>query len=199
VGLAAAARLGALVVGVPIAVSGIFGAMAVIAVNSWMNTPGGFTEVDGQITSVNVWQVFFSRSAIYEMPHMILAAYMVAGFGVASVYAVGILRGRRTATTTPVRAGFVPAAVLTPFQIFVGDTAARPSRTTSRSSSRPWSTWHGPPGRSRSGWAGPTSTGTSMPGSRSLTWTHCWSGSGPVPRSSAGTACPRPTGHRWCG
>ena len=34
--------------GVPIAVSGIFGAMAVIAVNSWMNTPGGFTEVDGQ-------------------------------------------------------------------------------------------------------------------------------------------------------
>ncbi len=29
--------------GVPIAVSGIFGAMSVIAVNSWMNQPGGFT------------------------------------------------------------------------------------------------------------------------------------------------------------
>jgi cytochrome d ubiquinol oxidase subunit I len=112
--------------GVPIAVSGIFGAMAVIAVNSWMNTPGGFTEVDGQITSVNVWQVFFSRSAIYEMPHMILAAYMVAGFGVASVYAVGILRGRRDRYHyTGFALGFVPAAVLTPFQIFVGDTAAR--------------------------------------------------------------------------
>ena len=26
---------------------------------------------------------------------MVLAAYMVAGFGVASVYAVGMLRGRR--------------------------------------------------------------------------------------------------------
>jgi cytochrome d ubiquinol oxidase subunit I len=112
--------------GVPIAVSGIFGAMAVIAVNSWMNTPGGFTEVDGQITSVDVWQVFFSRSAIYEMPHMILAAYMVAGFGVASVYAVGILRGRRDRYHyTGFALGFVPAAVLTPFQIFVGDTAAR--------------------------------------------------------------------------
>ena len=112
--------------GVPIAVSGILGAMAVIAVNSWMNTPGGFTKVDGRITSVDIWQVFFSRSAIYEMPHMILAAYMVAGFGVASVYAVGILRGLRDRYHyTGFALGFVPAAILTPFQIFVGDTAAR--------------------------------------------------------------------------
>src|SRR5246127_3705355 len=35
--------------GVPIALSGIFGAMSVIAVNSWMNQPGGFTEQDGRI------------------------------------------------------------------------------------------------------------------------------------------------------
>ncbi len=112
--------------GMPIAVSGIFGAISVVAVNSWMNTPGGFTQRNGQITSVDVWQVFFSRSAIYEMPHMILAAYMVAGFGVASVYAVGILRGRRDRYHyTGFALGFVPAAILTPFQIFVGDTAAR--------------------------------------------------------------------------
>ncbi|HSZ38983.1 MAG TPA: cytochrome ubiquinol oxidase subunit I [Trebonia sp.] len=112
--------------GMPIAVSGILGAMSVIAVNSWMNTPGGFTEKNGQITSVNVWQVFFSRSAIYQMPHMILAAYMVTGFTVAGVYAFGILRGRRDRYHYAGFAlGFVPAAILTPFQIFVGDTAAR--------------------------------------------------------------------------
>ena len=113
--------------GVPIAVSGIFGAISVIAVNAWMNTPGGFTTgQNGQISSVDVWQVFFARSSVYEMPHMILAAYMVAGFGVASVYAVGILRGRRDRYHyTGFALGFVPAAVLTPFQIFVGDTAAR--------------------------------------------------------------------------
>jgi cytochrome bd-type quinol oxidase subunit 1 len=29
---------------VPIALAGIFGAMSVIAVNSWMNQPGGFTQ-----------------------------------------------------------------------------------------------------------------------------------------------------------
>jgi cytochrome d ubiquinol oxidase subunit I len=112
--------------GVPIAVSGIFGAMSVIAVNSWMNQPGGFTESGGRITSVNVWQVYFNHAAIYEMPHMILAAYMVAGFLVAGVYAAGILRGRRDRYHyTGFALGFVPAAVLTPFQIFVGDTAAR--------------------------------------------------------------------------
>ena len=112
--------------GMPIAVSGIFGAMSVIAVNSWMNTPGGFTSVDGRITSVDVWQVYFPRAAAYEMPHMILAAYMVSGFTVAGVYAWGILRGRRDSYHyTGFALGFVPAAVLTPFQIFVGDTAAR--------------------------------------------------------------------------
>ncbi len=112
--------------GVPIAVSGIFGAMSVIAVNSWMNQPGGFTASGGRIVSVSVWQVFFNHAAAYEMPHMILAAYMVAGFTVAGVYAAGILRGRRdryhyTGFAIP----FILAAVLTPFQIAVGDTAAR--------------------------------------------------------------------------
>ncbi len=112
--------------GVPNAISGVLGAMSVIAVNSWMNQPGGFTERGGRIVSVNPWQVFFNHAAIYEMPHMILAAYMVTGFSVAAVYAAGILRGRRdryhyTGFAIP----FVTAAVITPFQIFVGDTAAR--------------------------------------------------------------------------
>jgi cytochrome d ubiquinol oxidase subunit I len=112
--------------GIPIALSGIFGAMSVIAANSWMNQPGGFTTTGGHVATVDPWAVFFNRAAVYEMPHMILAAYMVAGFGVASVYAIGFLRGRhdryhRLGFAIP----FVLAAALTPFQIFVGDTAAR--------------------------------------------------------------------------
>src|ERR1700678_4375925 len=112
--------------GMPIALSGILGAMSVIAVNSWMNQPGGFTMKNGQIASVNPWQVFFNHAAIYEMPHMILAAYMVSGFSVAAVYAWPILRGARDRYHyTGFSLGFVPAAILTPVQIFVGDTAAR--------------------------------------------------------------------------
>ena len=76
-----------LLTAVPIVIAGIGGAFAVVAANSWMNQPGGFTEQGGQITSVNPWQVFFNHAAIYEMPHMILAAYMVAGFLVAAFFA----------------------------------------------------------------------------------------------------------------
>jgi cytochrome d ubiquinol oxidase subunit I len=112
--------------GLPIAVSGILGAIAVMAANSWMNQPGGFTLRNGRVVAVDPWKVFFNRASAYETPHMILAAYMVVGFGVASVYAYGILKGRRDryhllGFTIP----FAIAAALTPIQIFVGDTAAR--------------------------------------------------------------------------
>ena len=70
---------------------------------------------------------------------MILAAYMVTGFLVASIYAVGMLRGRRDRLH---RLGLlIPltvACIATPVQLFVGDTAARASPTTSRRSSPAW-------------------------------------------------------------
>jgi cytochrome d ubiquinol oxidase subunit I len=112
--------------GIPIAVSGIFGALSVMAANSWMNQPGGFTMKAGRVVAVDPLKVFFNRAAAYEMPHMLLAAYLVAGFGVASVYAIGFLRGRRDRYH---RLGFaipfVLAVALTPVEFLVGDTAAR--------------------------------------------------------------------------
>ena len=57
---------------------------------------------------------------------MILAAYLVTGFIVASIYAVGMLRGRRERIH---RLGLlIPltvACIATPIQFVVGDTAAR--------------------------------------------------------------------------
>jgi cytochrome bd ubiquinol oxidase subunit I len=113
--------------GVPIVISGIGGALSVVAVNSWMNQPAGFDlGPDGKVTDVRPLEVIFNGATLYEVPHMILAAYMVAGFMVASVYAVGMLRGRRDRYH---RVGFaIPfavAAIATPLQIFVGDIAAR--------------------------------------------------------------------------
>lgn len=112
--------------GIPIAVSGIFGALSVIAANSWMNQPVGFTLKAGRVVTVDPLNVFFNHATAYEMPHMLIAAYLVAGFGVASVYAVGFLRGRgdryhRLGFAIP----FVLAAALTPVEFVVGDTAAR--------------------------------------------------------------------------
>jgi cytochrome d ubiquinol oxidase subunit I len=110
----------------PIVISGILGALSVVAANSWMNQPSGYTMAHGQITSVDPVAVFFNRATYYEAPHMILAAFMVAGGLAATPYAVGLLRGHRDRYT---RLGFgVPfaiTAIVAPVQIVVGDTAAR--------------------------------------------------------------------------
>ena len=82
--------------GVPVVIAGLGGAFAVVAVNSWMNQPDGFKIAsNGQVTDVAPLDAIFNRATAYEVPHMILAAYLVTGFLVASVYAVGMLRGRR--------------------------------------------------------------------------------------------------------
>ena len=113
--------------GVPIAVAGVGGALSVIAANAWMNQPQGFElGSDGRVSDVEPLKVIFNPATPYEFTHMFLAAYMVTGFLVASVYAVGMLRGRRDRYH---RVGMaIPlcvAAVVTPVQLFVGDTAAR--------------------------------------------------------------------------
>ena len=82
--------------GVPIVLSGIGGAFSVVTANGWMNQPSGFTlRADGTVTNVRPLAAIFNAATKYEVPHMLLAAYMVAGFVVASIYAVAMLRGRR--------------------------------------------------------------------------------------------------------
>src|ERR1700689_3972494 len=112
--------------GIRVAVSVIFGATSVMAANAWMNQPSGFTLSHGRVVAVDPWKVFLNRAAAYETPHMVLAAYLVAGFSVAAVYAVGMLRGRNDRYhQLGFKIPFTLAAVLTPVQIIVGDTAAR--------------------------------------------------------------------------
>jgi cytochrome bd ubiquinol oxidase subunit I len=112
--------------GVPIVITGLGGAFSVVAVNSWMNQPQGYSPASGDVTSVQPLKVIFNAAVPYEVPHMILAAYLVTGFIVASVYAAGMLRGRRDRIH---RLGLlIPltvACIATPIQFAVGDTAAR--------------------------------------------------------------------------
>ena len=105
----------------PMAVTGILGAYCVIAVNAWMNVPTGFRLVDGEVTDVEPWTVLFNQHAFLQFAHMWVGAYMVVGFSIAGVYAVGMLRGRRDAHH---RLGFVVpfvfASVAALTQPFVG-------------------------------------------------------------------------------
>ncbi|WP_308259092.1 cytochrome ubiquinol oxidase subunit I [Pseudonocardia sp. H11422] len=106
----------------PMVVSGMAGAFFVIAANAWMNNPTGFDLVDGRVMNADPVGAMFGPSTWPQFVHMLLAAYMVTGFTVASVYAVGMLRGRRDRYH---RFGLIiplsVAAIITPVQIGVGD------------------------------------------------------------------------------
>ena len=113
--------------GIPIIVSGVGGSTAVIAVNGWMNNPQGFDlGANGDVSDVRPFEALFNTNLWHEEVHMYLAAFIVAGALVASVYAAAWLRGRRDRYH---RAGLViPLAVLAlaaPAQLVVGDWAAR--------------------------------------------------------------------------
>ena len=112
---------------VPVVVTGILGSASVVAANAWMNEPSGFTlDSAGNITSVDPWGVIFNKAMPLQSLHMIVAAYVVGGFLIASVYAMGMLRGRRDRYH---RIGFlIPftvAIIFSPIQMLVGDALAR--------------------------------------------------------------------------
>jgi cytochrome bd ubiquinol oxidase subunit I len=113
--------------GVPMVITGIGGAFSVVAANSWMNQPQGFTlDAAGKVVDTDPVKVLFNPATGYEVPHMILAAYIVVGFLVASIYAAGMLKGRRDrlhrlGLLIPLTIGLIAA----PLQFLVGDTAAR--------------------------------------------------------------------------
>jgi cytochrome d ubiquinol oxidase subunit I len=108
---------------IPMIISGAAGAFFVVAANAWMNNPTGFTlDAGGRVVDARPWAAMFGPSTWPQVVHMLLAAYMVTGFVVASVYAIGMLRGRRD--RRHLFGLLVPltfAAIITPVQIGVGD------------------------------------------------------------------------------
>ena len=113
--------------GVPVVLAGILGSVSVVAANAWMNTPSGYTlNADGAVASVDPMKVIFNDSMPLQAAHMVVAAYLVGGFLVASVYAAAMLRGRSDRYH---RLGFIiafsVAAIATPIQMGVGDSLAR--------------------------------------------------------------------------
>jgi cytochrome d ubiquinol oxidase subunit I len=113
--------------GIPVAIAGLTGALFVISVNGWMNHPQGFRVRDGKVVDADPWSALFANTHFWhEFVHMYFAGFIVAGFLVAAPYAWGFLRGRRgryerTALTIALSA----AAIAAPLQVVIGDWAAR--------------------------------------------------------------------------
>ena len=112
---------------IPVVITGLTGSFMVVAVNAWMNHPGGFELTAGHVTGVQPWRALFANPYFWhEIVHMYLAGYIVCGFVLAAVYAFGRLRGRwgryeRAAFAIPLTV----AALAAPVQVLVGDWAGR--------------------------------------------------------------------------
>jgi cytochrome d ubiquinol oxidase subunit I len=95
----------------------------ILSVNSWMQTPGGFSMNEvGQFVPEDWWAIIFNRSFPYRLVHTVLAAYLTTALVVGAVGAFHLLRDR---INEGARVMFTMAmgmiAVVAPIQIFAGD------------------------------------------------------------------------------
>ena len=113
--------------GWPVAIGGAASAWFVVTANAWLQSPVGFRLSDaGKVVDVQPIRAMLNPSTPVMTTHMILAAYMATGLTVASIYAVGMLKGRRdTYHRRGLALGLALGLIIAPFQIVVGDAAAR--------------------------------------------------------------------------
>ncbi|MCW2523148.1 MAG: cytochrome bd ubiquinol oxidase subunit [Frankiales bacterium] len=97
----------------------------ILSANSWMQTPAGFKEVNGQFQPTSWYHVIFNPAFDWRFPHMVLAVLISASWFVAANGAYYLLKhralpfGRKTMSI-----GLLSAALLLPVQLYVGDSLA---------------------------------------------------------------------------
>jgi cytochrome d ubiquinol oxidase subunit I len=105
-----------------VAIGTTLSAFWILSLNSWMQTPAGYTLVDGVFHPADWAQIVFNPSFPYRLGHKLLASGLTAAFLIAGVSAWQLLKGTPHAGTRPaLRAAITAAAVLIPLQIFMGD------------------------------------------------------------------------------
>lgn len=94
----------------------------ILALNSWMQTPAGYSLVDGRVHAVDWVAIIFNPSMPYRVLHMLLASGLTVSFLISGLSAWRLLRGNaRPDALVTLRTGVRLAAVLIPLQIAVGD------------------------------------------------------------------------------
>ena len=95
----------------------------ILSVNSWMQTPAGYSiNAAGQFVPEDWWAIIFNPSFPYRLVHMVLAAYLTTAFVVGGVGAWHLLKGHATpAVRTMFSMAMWMAALVTPIQIVAGD------------------------------------------------------------------------------
>jgi cytochrome bd ubiquinol oxidase subunit I len=79
----------------PIVVGAAASGSLITIVNAWMNSPAGFTLVNGKVTNVQPIKAVLNPAMPTEVAHTVVTAYLAVGFMLAGITAVMMLRGRR--------------------------------------------------------------------------------------------------------
>jgi cytochrome bd ubiquinol oxidase subunit I len=112
--------------GVLVALSGLASGVFVVSANAWMNAPAGFEVVNGRVTGVDPIAAMLNPAAFQQIVHMILAAYVATGFGVAGVHAYLLLRdGTSLLHRRALGIALAVGVAAIPLQVATGDWIAR--------------------------------------------------------------------------
>jgi cytochrome bd ubiquinol oxidase subunit I len=105
-----------------VAVGTAMSAVWILALNSWMQTPAGFTMIDGRAHATSWFEIIFNPSFPYRLTHMLLASGLTSAFLVAGISAWRWIKDDRAPDVVKaLKTGVTIGAVLIPIQIFVGD------------------------------------------------------------------------------
>ncbi len=105
-----------------VAVGTTFSAFWILSLNSWMQTPAGYTIENGVMMVGSWWEIIFNPSFPYRLTHMVVASLLTSAFVVAGVSAYRIRKNVGGPGTWKVlKTGVCMAAILAPLQIVIGD------------------------------------------------------------------------------
>ncbi len=94
----------------------------ILAANSWMQTPAGYTIVDGRFMPKDWFEIIFSPSFPFRLAHTVDAVYITTGFVVAGVAASWLRRDRFVGEAQVMLSmALWLLSVLVPLQAFLGD------------------------------------------------------------------------------
>ncbi len=78
--------------GIMVLLGGMFSGIFVVTANAWMNTPTGFSIIDGKVTDIDPIAAMLNPSSFTQALHMTLAAFLAVAFAVAGIHAYFLRR-----------------------------------------------------------------------------------------------------------
>jgi cytochrome d ubiquinol oxidase subunit I len=106
-----------------VAVGTLISATWIMGSNSWLHTPAGYAEKNGQYFIAQWWTALFNPAFRIRYPHMLLGSLFSASFFIAGVSAWYLLKNRSehfAQTCFSISMGVI--TILIPIQLWVGDT-----------------------------------------------------------------------------